>query len=243
MIGIIGYGMVGKAVRCGFPSLSCIISDPAYNKTSIEDVCNASPMAIFICVPTPTDSSNYSLITSILTRIQQKHYTGLVIVKSTVPFTYIDRFDVVYNPEFLSRATYMEDFINPPFLILGGKDAEHALKLYDTHSIVNTPHKFVTDVKTASMIKYITNSFFALKVTYMNLMYDIAEKHGADYSMIAEALCRHPWMGSNHFKVPGPDGERGFGGPCLPKDTKAFAQEFDIDILYKILQLNTNYRS
>lgn len=243
MIGIIGYGMVGKALRCGFPAVPCIISDPTYNQITVEDVCIASPSAIFVCVPTPTDSTNYSLITDILTRIRQRHYTGLLIVKSTVPFKYIEQFDIIYNPEFLSRATYMEDFINPPFLILGGTNADQALQLYDCHSIVNTPHKFITDVKTASMIKYVANTFFALKVTYMNMIYDIANEHGADYSMIVDVLSKHPWMGSNHFMVPGPDGKRGFGGPCLPKDTKAFAEEFDIDLLRTVMQLNAQHRT
>ena len=243
MIGIIGYGMVGKAVRCGFPTLPCIISDPAFNKINVDDVCAAKPMAIFVCVPTPTDSSNYSLLTNILARIQQNHYMGLVIVKSTVLYTYIERFDVIYNPEFLSRATFTEDFINPPLLLLGGNKAEQALQFYNNHSIVKTPHKYAVDLKTASLVKYIMNSFYALKITYMNMMYDVATECNADYSLIAEILSKHPWMGSHHFKVPGPDGERGFGGPCLPKDTKAFAREFDLNLLFEILHLNTKYRT
>jgi UDP-glucose 6-dehydrogenase len=50
-------------------------------------------------------------------------------------------------------------------------------------------------------------------------------------------------MGTHHFAVPGPDGERGFGGPCLPKDTKALVDEYDIKLLSKTLELNEEYRS
>ena len=55
MIGIIGYGMVGKAVANGFDRTDTVISDPAYNSTSVSDVCAKNPEAIFICVPTPTE--------------------------------------------------------------------------------------------------------------------------------------------------------------------------------------------
>ncbi len=62
MIGIIGYGMVGKAVDYGFPNTSKIICDPEYNDISLEEVCSSNPEAIFICVPTPTDNTNYKIL-------------------------------------------------------------------------------------------------------------------------------------------------------------------------------------
>lgn len=234
--------MVGKAVQYGFPSLPCIISDPEVNNISVEDVCDANPKAVFVCVPTPTDDTNYQLLTSILSLIAQRHYTGLVVVKSTVLYKYIEEYDVVYNPEFLSRATSYQDFVNPPMLILGGKRAQEALELYEQHSIVNTNKKYVVDIKTASLVKYIMNSFYATKLTFMNSMYDVVEQCGGNYGSVIEILKSHPWMGTHHFDVPGPDGQRGFGGPCLPKDTAALVKHFDVELLNKVLELNEQFR-
>jgi UDPglucose 6-dehydrogenase len=87
------------------------------------------------------------------------------------------------------------------------------------------------------------NTFYALKVTYMNSIYDVAQDMGADYATAAEILSTHPWMGSHHFAVPGPDGQRGFGGPCLPKDTKALTHKYKLALLDTVLELNKGYRN
>jgi len=241
-IGIIGYGMVGSAVDYGFPNVEKIISDPAYNNVSVEDVCSQSPTVIFVCVPTPTDDTNYELLTSILSRVKKTSYKGLTVVKSTVLPKYIKEFDIIFNPEFLSRASYKEDFINPPYLIIAGNRAEELLDIYKLYSIVDTSRSYILDIETASLIKYTANAFFALKVTYMNAMFDVAKTIGADYSKMIEILSTNPKMGDDHFRVPGPDGFRGFGGPCLPKDTEALVKEFNIDLLKKVLALNKGYR-
>ena len=242
MIGIIGYGMVGKAVVYGFPIIPHIISDPQYNNTSIVQVCDADPLAIFVCVPTPTDNTNYSILKGVLHQIKDLNYKGLIVVKSTILPEHLEEFDVVYNPEFLSRSTANEDFINPPMVIIGGDRGQELLDLYKTYSIVNTDKVFLLDIKTASLIKYAMNSFYALKVTYMNSIFDISQSMGADYLKITEVLSQHPWMGTHHFQVPGPDGHRGFGGPCLPKDTQALTDKYNVELLSKVLELNNIYR-
>jgi len=242
MIGIIGYGMVGKAVEFGFSLTTSIVSDPQYNAISIKDVCSANPEAIFVCVPTPSDHTNFSLLRGVLQEIKDCGYTGLIVVKSTVLPQYIEDFDVLYNPEFLSRATSNDDFINPPFVLIGGDRANELLSLYRRQSRVNTNTTFLTDVKTAALAKYTMNSFYALKVTFMNSMFDVAYKMGVDWDELTPILAKQPWMGTHHFQVPGPDGQRGFGGPCLPKDTQALVYEYDIALLKKVLELNNLYR-
>jgi len=226
MIGIIGYGMVGKAVAHGFPAIDNIISDPAYNKISIADVCAIAPAVIFICVPTPTDDTRYILLKSVLDEIKDIGYTGLTVVKSTILPHHLKEFDVLYNPEFLTERTHLEDFINPPMLIIGGDRGEELLELYDDYSIVKTDKKFLTSIENASHIKYMMNTFYAMKVTYMNEMYDVIGKE--DWAEVTGILAQHPWMGTHHFEVPGPDGRRGFGGKCFPKDTKALVDKYDI---------------
>jgi len=242
IIGIVGYGMVGKAVENGFCYATAIVSDPQYNAISIKDICSANPKAIFVCVPTPTDHTEYSLLRGVLQEIKETGYTGLTVVKSTVLPQYIEEFDVLYNPEFLSRATSFEDFVNPPMLLIGGNRAEELLDIYRRLSRVDTQNAVLTNIQTASLAKYTMNSFYALKVTYMNSMYDVAYKMGVDWEDLTAILAKQPWMGTHHFQVPGPDGQRGFGGPCLPKDTKALVYEYDIAILKKVLELNDEFR-
>lgn len=244
MIGIIGYGMVGKAVAHGFSKTDILISDPAINDLSIDYMCSKQPDAIFVCVPTPTDDTEYATLKEVLLSIELYDYKGIVVVKSTVLPNHLSGFDVVYNPEFLSRATANDDFVNPPMVILGG-DIDKTSKLADIYracSTVNMDHVVFTDVKTACMAKYCMNSFYATKVTFMNQMYDVAEQIGVNWNEITPILASHPWMGTHHFQVPGPDGQRGFGGPCLPKDTAALVKEFDVELLKTVLSLNDKYR-
>lgn len=237
--------MVGKAVDYGFNKCKKIISDPQYGNTDLHDVVTDAPEAIFVCVPTPTDNTNYQLLRGILTDIKNLNYQGIVVVKSTVPPHYLEEFDIVYNPEFLSRATSNTDFIKPPFVLLGGDTTKtyKIAELYRKYSRVKMNRVIFTDIKTASFAKYVMNSFYATKITFMNSMYDIAQQQGIEWESVTDILKCQPWMGTHHFEVPGPDGHRGFGGPCLPKDTEALVKEYNLPLLQMILNLNTEYRT
>lgn len=244
LLGVVGYGMVGQALVKGFSKASWLISDPQHTVATISYMASKNPLAIFVCVPTPTDGSDFVILRDVLEQIKATGYTGLVVVKSTVLPEYLEGYDVLYNPEFLSRATAYKDFINPPLVIIGGPmdKAQQLADLYRTYSDVCMDRVKFMDVKTACLTKYTMNSFYALKLTYMNIVYDIANEIGADYEHLTDALKSQPWMGTHHFDVPGPDGKRGFGGPCLPKDTERFAQRYHIDILNTVLELNRQFR-
>lgn len=245
MIGIIGYGFVGKAVEYGFAKTTHIISDPQYNSITASDVCEANPEAIFVCVPTPTDDTNYANIKNVLREIKQSDYKGLVVVKSTILPHHLEEFDVVYNPEFLSRKTAMMDFVKPPFVLIGGKEEERykLYQLYYTYSIVDLSHVKFTDIKTAALAKYTFNTFYATKLTFMNQIYDVAENMGVDFEELKGVLSCNPWMmGVSHLDVPGYEG-RGFSGPCLPKDTQALAKEYNVQLLSEVLNINDKYRN
>lgn len=242
MIGIIGYGFVGKAIEYGFRNQKCFISDPKYNDVTIKDICELNPKVIFISVPTPIEDENFSILKNVLNEIKLNDYRGLTVVKSTVLPNHLNDYDVIYNPEFLSRNTAFDDFVNPPFLLIAGKKSNQLLEIYQKYSEVKTDNIFLTDINTASMIKYTINSFSSLKVTFMNEIHDACEKINVDYKNFINILSKHPFIGENHLLVPGPDGLRGFGGPCLPKDTTKFSNEFNLELLKKTLSLNQKYR-
>jgi UDPglucose 6-dehydrogenase len=242
MIGIIGYGYVGKAVKYGFSTTEHIICDPAVNSVTISNVVAANPEAIFVCVPTPTDNTNYDNIKSVLTQITELQYSGIVVVKSTILFNHLDGFDVVVNPEFLSRGSSNQDFVNPPFVLFGG-DISITKKLQDIYlkySTVCLDKTIHTDVATASLAKYCFNSFYATKITFLNQIYDVCKAAGVSYDGLKDILKLNPWMGSYHFDVPGHEG-RGFRGPCLPKDVEALHREYNLELLSTVLKINDRY--
>ena len=244
MIGIIGYGFVGKAVENAFTRCDSIISDPKYNSITIQDICTASPKAIFVCLPTPSDNSNYSILKGALRQLQESNYAGVIVVKSTILPHHLDEFNVVVNPEFLSRGSANEDFINPPFVLFGGnlQDCEQLNTIYKMYSEVDLTNTKFTDIKTACLAKYTFNSFYATKLTFMNAIYDITQSIGVDYNELKSIIEMQPWIANSHLDVPGHEG-RGFAGPCLPKDTEALAKEFNVELLKNVLDLNTLYRT
>jgi len=241
MIGIIGYGYVGKAVEHAF-MCDAIICDPKYNERTIDDLLDYNLNAIFVCVPTPDDEPNFNTALSVIDSLERSNYDGLIIVKSTILPQYLKGRDVVYNPEFLTQRNNIEDFLFPELLVFGGDRAMQAKKLYEKYSNVTTDNVFITTNETACLLKYTMNCFYGLKVCYMNHIKTIADKCGADYNQMTDMLRCHPWMGNNHFDVPGPDGKKGFGGACLPKDMRMFEDEYGTKLLELVLRTNKKQR-
>lgn len=241
-IAIIGYGMVGKTVHQGFTDVDVVIVDPAYNTNTVADACQPHVEAIFVCVPTPADEPTFDTLTTTLDQIEATGYKGLVVVKSTVLPQYIQSRDIIFNPEFLSRATALDDLINPPYVIVAGNRSEQLIDLFRRHTPMDLTNVYYVDIPTAAFIKYTANTFYALKVTFMNEMHKVAGDMGANYNQAASILTTNPAFGNNHASVPGPDGEFGFGGPCLPKDTAALVRHFSSDLLSKALELNSKFR-
>lgn len=242
-IGIVGYGYVGQAVHAGFDQQHnrFIICDPKHNSTTLEQMISQQPCVIFVCVP--TNDSVCVELNETLDIIERSQYKGVVIVKSTVlPHMIKDR-DVVVNPEFLTQRTATQDFISPELLVLGGDKASNIKWFYQMYSRVHPKHIIVTDNASACMIKYMMNCFYATKICFMNEMQHVIDSVGANRDDIKHALRLHPWMGTHHFDVPGPDGKNGFGGACLPKDMRVFAESYDVDMFYKVLELNELHRS
>jgi UDPglucose 6-dehydrogenase len=255
-IGIVGHGFVGSAVNQGFTrDVKKFIVDPKYfRENTLKELIAFKPDVTLVCVPTPQsetgecDTELLSQVMADLNRIKGH----LVVVKSTVPAYKLkeitDRcidLKCVLNPEFLTEKNYVEDFKNPPMLLLGGDrtDTNRVEELYKKHSVCKACPVFHTDMVTASMVKYCINSFLATKVTFMNEMYDVLKAAGgADWREFIRIVSADNRMGTSHMQVPGRDGLRGYAGSCFPKDTAALAY-FAREILNKPLtQLETSIR-
>lgn len=261
-IGIIGKGFVGSAVANGFDrDVKQFVVDPLINDNTIDDLVNYDPPLLFVCVPTPQQDTHFdvdvSAVRQVLTNLVEKNYKGIVVIKSTITPDHLTtmkkdfKLKLVYNPEFLTEANSLKDFINPNMQVLGGKwrDCEAVEKAYIRHSSVKTVPTFKTDLITASLIKYTINSWLAVKVTFFNELFELFEKSGAapQWSQFTDMLTRDPRMGETHMQVPGPDGKFGYGGHCFPKDTKAFLYysklyKKKLTILEHAIQLNEKHR-
>jgi UDPglucose 6-dehydrogenase len=97
------------------------------------------------------------------------------------------------------------------------------------------------------MVKYATNAFLATKVSFFNQLYDICSQNDTNYDKIKSLLLYDKRIGNSHMSVPGPDGMRGFGGACFPKDTTAFLKYVntigsDFSILKTAIEYNRTVR-
>jgi UDPglucose 6-dehydrogenase len=153
---------------------------------------------------------------------------------------------VCFSPEFLTEANSIEDFKNQTRIIIGGKGAKKVKQMF-RKPFPNIPI-VVTKSETAEMVKYFINCFLATKVTFANQMYDICESSNIDYDKVCEYALLDKRIGSSHLAVPGPDGDRGFGGHCFPKDLSAivyFAEQNNtfLDFLAQVGVSNSQYRN
>lgn len=242
-VGIVGYGMVGQTMKMGFnDDVDTIIVDPLYATTTIQELCGRNPHIIFVCVPTPEQETEFTTLTNTLDQIATCGYTGITVVKSTVLPRFLEPYDVVFNPEFLSRATALDDLLRPPYIIVAGNRGDELVDFYIKHTPMDVSNVYYTDIPTAAFIKYTANAFYALKVTYMNEMLAVATQMGADFNVAGSILRTNPMFGNTHVNVPGVDGMFGFGGPCLPKDTAAIVREYSPELLSLAIQINNKLR-
>ena len=258
IIGIIGQGYVGTAIKEGFQQHYEIFTYDKYDEE--KSTANLWTLAlrsnvIFVCVPTPMNADgtcHTDIVESVIKEIDDcKHeHKPTVVIKSTVPPGTTDRLhkkykniDVIFNPEFLTEANFLEDFKNQTRIILGGVRRGTNL-LRQVYSKV-FPHATIvkTGSKTAEMTKYFINSFLATKVSFANEMKILCDGIDIDYDKVVEYSTYDERLGKSHWAVPGPDGELGFGGHCLPKDISALVNGYDdMELLKTVLQVNDKVR-
>ena len=154
----------------------------------------------------------------------------VIVDKSTVPVGTAEKvstiikqhttydFDVVSNPEFLKQGAAVEDFLRPDRIVIGA-DSNKAMQIMKNlyEPFVKNQNPIITmDTKSAEMVKYASNSFLALKISYINEIANICAKVGADINNVRAGMCSDSRIGTK-FLYPG----LGYGGSCFPKDVKA----------------------
>ncbi|MCS7203702.1 MAG: UDP-glucose/GDP-mannose dehydrogenase family protein [Thermodesulfovibrio sp.] len=193
-------------------------------------------LVVFIAVGTPPrgdGSANLEYVEEVAKQIAKNMKSYKVIVtKSTVPvgtgFKIKEiinknlknpvKFDIVSNPEFLREGSAIEDFMRPNRVVIGA-ESEQAIAimkdLYRPLYLLETPF-VITDIVTAELIKYATNSFLATKISFINEISALCEAVGADVNVVAKAMGLDGRIGPKFLHA-----GIGFGGSCLPKDTLA----------------------
>jgi UDPglucose 6-dehydrogenase len=242
MIGIIGQGFVGNAVYQKFKDFYDILTydlDEAKCNSTFNEICYKCD-TIFVCLPTPMDVDGRCNVSIIETELHALNETGHhnIIIKSTISpgtterwNTQYENLSIVFNPEFLTERNAVTDYDNQKRIILGGPRPT-TTEVKQIFSKVFPHAKIIkTDSTHAEMVKYLTNSFLATKVSFANEMYEICGGLGVDYDKVVEYSIQDERLGNSHWNVPGPDGDFGYGGHCFPKDVKALitvARDLDI---------------
>lgn len=165
------------------------------------------------------------------------------LVKTIIASHYDGDFDVVSNPEFLREGQAVNDSFHPDRIVIGdGHPQSHAI-MEALYAPFEAPILF-TDVQTAELIKYASNSFLATSISFINNMAALCEKVGADVEQVSEGMRLDRRIGRQAFLSAGP----GYGGSCFPKDVKgiiSIARDngVDLKILRMVEEVNTEHRA
>jgi UDPglucose 6-dehydrogenase len=192
---------------------------------------------VFLCVNTPATITGAAdlryvrrAVAQIAEAISRTESRPVIVNRSTSPIGTEDTIDAILarsfaevanrppiaaNPEFTREGAGVHDFFHPERIVVGAdrvEDAERVAALYDG---IDCP-RILTDIRTAEMIKYVSNAFLATKVSFINEIARLCERLGVDVDVVAQGAAMDPRIGGQYFK-PGV----GYGGSCLPKDVAA----------------------
>lgn len=214
---------------------------------------------IFISVatpPKPNGEADLSAVAIVSREIAINMDSYKIIVdKSTVPVETGEKvaetikrynkhnvdFDIVSNPEFLREGSAVYDTMHPDRIVIGTNSTRAAKTLQELYSPLNAP-MIITDIKSAEIIKHASNSFLAMKISYINALANICERAGADITKVAEGMGMDKRIGKEFLNA-----GIGYGGACFPKDVSAFIRiaeklHYDFKLLKAVEEINTQQR-
>jgi UDPglucose 6-dehydrogenase len=210
---------------------------------------------VFIAVGTPpkdtgeTDLSQVEDVAAEIGRVMDRY--KVIVNKSTVPVgtgelvrEVIARhqpapihFEVVSNPEFLREGSAIEDTLRPDRIVIGAPNQQVAMTLVELYAPLERP-MIITDLPSAEVIKYASNSFLATKISFINAIANVCEAAGADVSQVIKGMGLDPRIGSSFLQA-----GIGYGGSCFPKDVESLihtsqALGYDFKLLKTVVDIN-----
>lgn len=214
---------------------------------------------IFIGVGTPEKkdgSANLKYVFNVAKEISQSiEKDCIVVIKSTVPIGTNDKVEkiiknnlknkvkveIASNPEFLSQGTAVKDTLQPKRIVLGVQSKETEKVMKEVYDGFNVPY-VITDRASSEMIKYASNDFLALKISYINEIANLCELVGANIEDVAKGMGLDPRIGEKFLKA-----GIGYGGSCFPKDTKALHwlanfYDYELKTIKAAIEVNVNQK-
>ena len=246
-VGVYGVGFVGGATADVLEQAHKVYRYDAFyssqrhrqawnSQKQLDELATGSDV-VFFCLPTPMQSNDeidYSpMHDSFQKFVRALDVSGrskdsvVGVIRSTAVSGTTDFFAETYglrltfNPEFLRERTALEDMANTSRVVIGSRneaDGDLVEKMYREVFPNAVYHRIGT--REAEMVKYMANGMLAAQVSFANEFLDICRAGGINYDLIKKLVLEDPRIGRN-LDVPGPDGNRGFGGKCFPKDLNA----------------------
>jgi UDPglucose 6-dehydrogenase len=238
-IGILGNGYVGRATGLlKSKGIDCVWYDKNEHRcdpkgTKIKDLKDCD--FVFVAVPTPMKkdgSTDLSILKSVIEDcVNNGVEKSKIIVRSTVPVGTCESLGVNFMPEFLTEKNWGADFKENDHRIFGicklEENEKIMEKIYDlihlatNNKVISECMVTFTSTQQAELAKYVRNAFLAMKVSFFNEIEEFCLKNDQCYATVRNLVSCDKRIGESHTRVPGLDGQRGYGGTCLPKDVNS----------------------
>ena len=226
------------------------IRNNLFFSTSYQKSINENTDIVFVCVQTPTDpdtgKTKTDYISSVLTELKKiESFNFIICIKSTIKATLVEKIyneidldykKIIFNPEFLREGSAFYDFFNPDRIVIGGSDQKglnQCTELYESFDC----EKIITDSNSSQMIKYLSNTYLAMRLSFVNETYRLVSEFNGNPEEVLNAIGKDKRIGSDYFR-PSP----GWGGSCFPKDVKevisSFQMDYQLPIISEILRSN-----
>ena len=226
------------------------IRNNLFFSTSYQKSINENTDIVFVCVQTPTDpdtgKTKTDYISSVLTELKKiESFNFIICIKSTIKANLVEKISneidldykkIIFNPEFLREGSAFYDFFNPDRIVIGGSDQKglnQCTELYESFDC----EKITTDSNSSQMIKYLSNTYLAMRLSFVNETYRLVSEFNGNPEQVLNAIGKDKRIGNDYFR-PSP----GWGGSCFPKDVKevmsSFQMDYQLPIISEILRSN-----